>query len=51
MSGFSLIDFEFPFVKPCLKNVKAVLELLRGDDWISMDSKQSISSANVAMVV
>jgi hypothetical protein len=41
MSGFSLIDFDFPFVKPCLEDVKVVLELLRGDDWIIMDRKQS----------
>jgi hypothetical protein len=38
MSGFSLVDFDFPFVKPCLENVKVVL---RGNDWISMDGEQS----------
>jgi hypothetical protein len=40
MSGLCLIDFDFPFVKPCLENVKLVLELLRGDNWISLDRKQ-----------
>jgi hypothetical protein len=40
MSGLCLIDFDFPFVKPCLENVKVVLELLRSDNWIIMDRKQ-----------
>jgi hypothetical protein len=40
MSGLSLIDFDLPFVKACLENVKVALELLRGDNWISMDRKQ-----------
>jgi hypothetical protein len=40
MNGFSLIDFDFPFVKPCMENVKVVLDLLRSDNWISMDRKQ-----------
>jgi hypothetical protein len=41
MSGFSLFDFDFPFVEPFLENVEMVLELLRGDDWISMDREES----------
>jgi len=35
-----LVDFNFPCVEPCLEDVKVVLELLRGDSWISMDRKQ-----------
>jgi hypothetical protein len=41
MIGLSLIYFDFPFVKSCLECVKVVLELLRGDNWISMDRKLS----------
>jgi hypothetical protein len=40
MSGLCLIDFDFSFLKPFLENVKVVLKLLRGDNWISMDRKQ-----------
>ena len=35
-----LIDFDFPFIKPCLENVEIVLKLLRGDNWISVYCKQ-----------
>jgi len=38
--GLCLIVFDFPFIKPCLENVKVVLELLQGDSWISVDCKQ-----------
>jgi len=38
--GLCLVDFDFPFIKPSLENVKMVLELLRGDRWISVDCKQ-----------
>jgi len=38
--GLCLVDFDFPFIKPCLENVKMVLEFLRGDNGISVDCKQ-----------
>ena len=41
MGGLCLIDFDFPCVEPCLEDVKMVLEVLRSDNWIGMDRKQS----------
>jgi hypothetical protein len=40
MNEFHLVDFDFPRVVSSLEDVKMELEVLRGNDWIRMDSKQ-----------
>jgi hypothetical protein len=41
MDRFGLLYFDFPLVEPYLKDVKMVLEMLRGDERVSVGSKQS----------
>ena len=41
MDRLGLLDFDFPLVEPYLKDVKMVLETLRGDERVSVGSKQS----------
>ena len=41
MDRLGLLDFDFPLVEPYLKDVKIVLEKLRGDERVSVGSKLS----------
>jgi hypothetical protein len=51
MNELRLVDFNLPCVEPSLEDVKMKLGVLRGNDWIGIDRKQSGVVRKVAMVV
>ena len=49
MDRLGLLDFDFPLVEPYLKDVKMVLETLRGDERVSVVSDLIVSCTEIRL--